>query len=117
MTCQEAEGMVIPYIEHTLNDEDLEKFLLHIDSCPQCREELEIYFTVYYGLKQLDNEIGTYNIKDALRQTLETSREHLNQVHTLTVLRYAANTLSALSVLVTLLLQIRLWWQNGFFLP
>ena len=114
MTCQEAEGMVIPYIEHTLDDEDMERFLRHVDSCEQCMEELEIYFTVYYGLKQLDNETGTYNIKEALRQTLEASREHLEQVHLLTVLRYAANTLSALSILIILILHLRLWWQNGF---
>lgn len=115
MTCREAEGMVIPYIEHTLDDDSLGEFLLHIDNCENCREELEIYFTVYYGLRQLDNEIGTYNIKGALEDTLEASRERLKKVHVLTVLRYAANTLSVLGVLVVLLLQIRIWWQNGIF--
>ncbi len=113
MTCQEAEGMVIPYIEHTLNDGDLEEFLHHIENCENCHEELEIYFTVYYGLKQLDNDIGTYNIKGALEQTLALSRERVKKVHVLTIMRYAMDTLSVLGVLLILLLQLRIWWQNG----
>ncbi|MEY8336945.1 zf-HC2 domain-containing protein [Lachnospiraceae bacterium 62-35] len=115
MTCQEAERMVIPYIEHNLNDEKLEEFLLHIDACPDCREELEIYFTVFYGLKQLDSEIGTYNIKEALKEALEASRERVKKVHVLTVLRYVLNTLSVLGTLVAFLVQLRLWYQNGIF--
>ena len=115
MTCQEAEGMIIPYIDNNLSDEELEKFLLHINSCGNCREELEIYFTVYVGLRQLDSDIGTYNIKGALDVALEASMERLKKVHVLTVLRYVANTLSLLSVLVILLLQLRIWWQNGIF--
>ena len=51
MTCKEAENLVTPYIRHELEDDQLmEEFLDHIDSCENCREELEIYYTVEAGI-------------------------------------------------------------------
>ncbi len=38
--------MVMPYINHQLDEVQLEQFLKHIKSCSSCREELEIYYTV-----------------------------------------------------------------------
>ena len=46
MTCREAERLVMPYINGSITDDELEEFLKHIDQCEECREELEIYFTV-----------------------------------------------------------------------
>ena len=45
MTCREAERLVMPYINGELTDAELAEFLKHIDTCEDCREELEIYFT------------------------------------------------------------------------
>ena len=54
MTCREAERLVMPYINGSITDDELEEFLKHIDQCEECREELEIYFTVDVGIRQLD---------------------------------------------------------------
>ena len=86
MTCREAQQMVMPYINHQLSDEELEAFLLHIEECPDCREELEIYFTVDYGIRQLDDDTGAYDIPGALKKSLEQAREH---VHCMRVWRYS----------------------------
>ena len=70
MTCEEAERLVMPYINGSITDQELEGFLKHIDHCPECREELEIYFTVDVGIRQLDEGSGTYNIKGALEHIM-----------------------------------------------
>ena len=80
VTCREAERLVMPYINGSITDEELKEFLKHIETCEECREELEIYFTVDVGIRQLDQETGTYNIKGALETALELSRQ---RVHTL----------------------------------
>ena len=80
MTCKEAESLVMPYIKNELTDEELFEFLEHIEHCPECREELEIYFTVDVGIRQLDSETGNYNIKGALETAIEQSRERLEAV-------------------------------------
>lgn len=75
MTCREAERLVMPYINGSITDEELKAFVEHIDHCPDCREELEIYFTVDVGIRQLDEGTGSYNIKGALETALELSRQ------------------------------------------
>lgn len=114
MTCPEAEKLVMPYINGTITDQELEEFLAHIDSCEDCREELEIYYTVDVGIRQLDQGTGSFNIKGALNAALELSRQ---RVHTLFLLKtavYAVNTLVFWSVFVMLILQLRIWNQGGF---
>ena len=114
VTCPEAEKLVMPYINGTITDQELEEFLAHIDSCEDCREELEIYYTVDVGIRQLDQGTGSFNIKGALNAALELSRQ---RVHTLFLLKtavYAVNTLVFWSVFVMLILQLRIWNQGGF---
>ena len=62
LTCKEAEKMVMPYIDEELGEKELDAFLEHIKDCSLCREELEIYYTVAVGLRQLDSGAGVYDI-------------------------------------------------------
>ena len=113
MTCKEAESLVMPYIKNELTDEELFEFLEHIEQCPECREELEIYFTVDVGIRQLDSETGNYNIKGALETAIEQSRERLEAVRLVKIVRYAVSTLSVMALIITVLLQCRIWLQSG----
>ena len=113
MTCKEAESLVMPYIKNELTDEELFEFLEHIEHCPECREELEIYFTVDVGIRQLDSETGNYNIKGALETAIEQSWERLEAVRLVKIVRYAVSTLSVMALIITVLLQCRIWLQSG----
>lgn len=113
MTCKEAESLVMPYIKNELTDEELFEFLEHIEHCPECREELEIYFTVDVVIRQLDSETGNYNIKGALETAIEQSRERLEAVRMVKIMRYAVSTLSVMALIITVLLQCRIWLQAG----
>ena len=109
MTCTQAQRLVMPYINGDISDEELEEFLKHIDTCKACREELEIYFTVDLGIRQLDAGSGNFNIKGALETALELSRQRVHTVRLLENARYAMNTLCFWAVLTVLLLQLRFW--------
>lgn len=56
MTCKEAQGLIMSYINDKLDVNQLEKFLEHIEYCSDCKEELEVYFTLLTGMKQLDED-------------------------------------------------------------
>ena len=114
MNCQETQRLVMPYIQDELTPEELEGFLEHVEACPDCREELEIYFTVDVGIRQLEEGTGTYNIKGALESALELSRQHIRTLYLLQTARYAVNTLCFWTVAVLLFMQIRIWVQGGF---
>lgn len=78
MNCLEAQGLIMKYINNELSPIDLENFLEHIDKCPDCKEELEIYYVLTTGMQQLDNDyVDTYNFHDAFEKQLEKSRKDM----------------------------------------
>lgn len=113
LNCREAEKMVMPFIDGHLDEKELEAFLKHIHSCPACKEELEIYYTVSLGLRQLDSGTGVYDITGALEESLDTAWVRVRAVRLRKVIFYAVNTLWVTGVLTVLLMQLRIWVQNG----
>ncbi len=109
MECREAERLVMPYIQDQLSGQELEDFLEHVEGCPGCQEELEIYFTVEVGLKQLEEESGSYNIKGEMEASLEASRQKVRLARLFKIVYYAVDTLTALGIASTILLQLRIW--------
>jgi len=107
----------MPYIRHELDTGQMEEFLEHIDHCAECREELEIYYTVEVGIRQLDSDTDTdrYNIKGDMEADILASRQEIYKARFIKILHYAADTLVVMSLVVTLLLQVRIWWQTGIF--
>ncbi len=56
MDCREAQSLVTAYIKRQLDEKKTEEFIGHITHCEECYEELEIYFTIHFALKKLDEE-------------------------------------------------------------
>lgn len=61
MTCFEAQCLITPFINEELNNEQLEGFLEHVKHCSECRDDLEVYFTLLNGMKQLDENKNIAN--------------------------------------------------------
>lgn len=114
MTCREAEKLVVPYINDELTIEELDGFLEHVENCDNCMEELEIHYMVDVGLRKLDEEDTVYDIVGDLQRKLESSSVRLKHFYTFQVTRYAIDTLMSMALLVTVLLQLRIWNQSGF---
>lgn len=56
MNCQNAQSMVLNFINNKLDKEETKAFIEHVRDCKDCWEELEIYYVMLVGLKQLDEE-------------------------------------------------------------
>ena len=54
MTCLEAQRLITAFINDQLSIEQLEVFLSHVNICPDCMEELEVYYALLTAMKQLD---------------------------------------------------------------
>ncbi len=78
MDCVKAQGMIRPYLGGYLSDDDLEEFLDHVQNCPACFSELEVYYSVYRTLNNLD-EKGDYNYAKKLSVKLNGSRDYLRK--------------------------------------
>lgn len=114
VNCQEAEKLIVPYINNELSPMELEDFMEHLEGCESCREELEIHYMVDVGLKQLDEDNAVYDIVGDLRRKIEDSMRTLRRYFLLQIARYAVGTLAGMALAVTVLLQFRLWAQSGF---
>ncbi len=56
MTCREAQALITKYVQGQLDLKILEEFLQHVNNCPDCKEELEVYYIVFNGIKRLDED-------------------------------------------------------------
>lgn len=84
MTCLEAQTKIMAFIDNKLTDEELYDFVRHIKHCQNCSEELEIYYTLLVGMKQLDNnENLSVNFKKDLDRKIEDTLHRINQTNKL----------------------------------
>lgn len=60
MNCELFQKRIRDFIWDKIEySEDLEEFLLHAKQCDECREELELYYTIYRGLEDVQPPIET----------------------------------------------------------
>ena len=102
MTCKEAEQMVMPYINDELTDKELEAFLDHVYSCGSCYEELEIYYTLYAGLAQLDGENQGQDMHNLLQEALYASEQRV-RARKLFNIYYAFSQVLAMAALAVII--------------
>ena len=115
--CREVQSRISDYIEGNIPPEELEEFLSHIESCEECREELNIYYTIYLGLLQLDHEekdIKELNDLDgALAEELYQSELQVKRRHFFQGLRYVIYTVAFWCILLSVLLEARILFDAG----
>lgn len=79
MNCKEAEKKIPSFLQDDLDGSKLEEFVEHVESCPECKEELSIQFLVAEGLERLE-EGNNFNLQKELLMKLEGA-EHRITVH------------------------------------
>lgn len=71
MTCLEAQSNIMAFVDNKLADEKTTDFVRHMKHCDNCCEELEIYYTLIVGTRQLDNnEELSHDFKKDLHEQL-----------------------------------------------
>lgn len=61
MTCLEVQGLTTPFLNDKLDPVQLEEFIDHVNHCEDCKEELEVYYTLLTGMKLLDEDRNLSN--------------------------------------------------------
>lgn len=80
MDCLTAQTKITSYVEGQLFGEELKEFLIHMEKCSGCKEELEIYYTLLEATRQLDDGVLTTNnfsleLEHKIKNELEKIRE------------------------------------------
>lgn len=72
MECKRAMELITQFINEQMNPEETEAFFSHIDSCPECREELEVTYSLMTAMRQLDEDTDlSDNYIEELNQKIE----------------------------------------------
>ncbi|MCR5626938.1 MAG: zf-HC2 domain-containing protein [Lachnospiraceae bacterium] len=74
--CKEIESLMQPYLEDRLSYKELKKFVDHINTCSECKDELEIRFLLEGGLSILENG-DTVDLVRIMNERIEKSEERL----------------------------------------
>ena len=52
----EAQSYIMPFIDGKIPENKKGDFVMHMKNCKKCHDELEIYYTLLVGMKELDNK-------------------------------------------------------------
>lgn len=76
MDCVEIPRLITEFVNQTMDEDTLENFLEHIQSCEQCKEELEVHYIMTVGLLLLDEDtIHAYNLHNEFEKHLKKEQE------------------------------------------
>lgn len=56
MNCFETQARITGFINNQLTPGETEQVLDHVNECDECMEELEVYYTLFTGMKLLDEQ-------------------------------------------------------------
>lgn len=80
MTCLETQSKIIAYIDGNLEKDRKIEFLKHIQCCEDCKEELNIYYTMIEGMRQLDSNLPlTKDFSEALDKRIDNELKQSRQ--------------------------------------
>ena len=87
MNCKETEKMIPSFLGKQLSCRELNQFLLHVEECSECMEELTIQYLVMIG-SSLIEEGKSFHLKKALNELLAEARSKVKKWKVLTFLSY-----------------------------
>lgn len=80
MDCQEAQSNILNFINHKMGQDETLSFIEHIRECSDCWEELEIYYVILVGLRQLDGrEEIIADFRERLKKEIDCQYEMIER--------------------------------------
>lgn len=80
MECKDAEKLIPEFLDSELDVHTMEKFLKHVDECPECMEELSIQYLITEGTLRLEDG-GTFDLSKELNELLEDCKDWIYMMH------------------------------------
>lgn len=111
MECKEVQKLVTKYISKEIEDKELAQFLEHIETCKECYEELEINYTIFSALMQLDDiPNASYDMNAMLLEELKASKKYMIRKRAFDSFKKAIYVIAIVAVIIVAIIQIRLWF-------
>lgn len=92
MNCKEAQRLLVPYINGQLEEKEEDEFVRHVRHCSECYEELEVYATVFAGIRQLDGAEEEIDYRTLVEDSLANSEADVRDEHFLGMYTFLLRT-------------------------
>lgn len=99
MDCGRFEKMIPAFLNDGLEYKELKQFLGHLESCPECKEELTIQVLILEGMARLE-EGSAFDLQKEMTRRMEEARRRV-RFHRM--LGYINITLIAAALLAVLI--------------
>ncbi|MBQ0027388.1 MAG: zf-HC2 domain-containing protein [Lachnospiraceae bacterium] len=87
MDCKEFANLTPKWIEDELYGKEAYRFLEHMETCDECREELHIQFLVKEGMERLESG-ESFNLDEELLNKVDAYKKRLIHQHKMNVAVY-----------------------------
>lgn len=105
MNCKETEKLIPIFLDKKLNTRELDRFLEHVENCPECMEELTIQYLVRIGTSLIE-EGKSFDLRHALNELLAQARFVVKKWKILTFLSYIAEIITYIIMIIILIMVI-----------
>lgn len=102
MNCKDAEKLIPSFLVKQLNSRELNQFLLHVEECPECMEELTIQYLVMIGTSLIE-EGRSFNLRKALSELLSEARAKVKKWKIYTFLSYIAEIITIIVMAIIII--------------
>lgn len=99
MDCKEAEKLISAFIEKKLNHKQLKQFLAHVDTCPECREELTIQFLISEGMVRLEQG-SAFDLQKELDARMDAAAHEIRMHNTVKYIGVTLEVVAMLAIVV-----------------
>lgn len=107
MNCKDTEKKIPYFLDDELDGSRLEEFVEHVETCPECKEELSIQFLVAEGLERLEGG-NNFNLQKELVMKLEDAQHRINVHRTLWHILVCLEAAVAVAIVIALFVGFRM---------
>lgn len=94
---------ITAFLDEELDGRSAERFLNHIEECPECREELSIQYLVKEGMVRLE-EGGSFDLGKDLKELISESYKKIKNQRIANAFIYSMEAFAVIAVIFILVL-------------
>ena len=113
MDCITFNKDIVAYLDGELDDTELNDFLMHLETCKSCAEELEINYIVREGVKILDRKNLSYDLLSAFKNNKLKNVSYIKFKKIMIRSVYVVQTAVFWTVLASIIVFLRIMYINS----
>lgn len=102
MDCIDSRVFIKPYLDGKLDSKNMKKLMEHVDTCPDCKDELKLQYFLKEGLSRLEYG-GSLDLKKDFETSIKESKAKvkiLGILNSISVVAFALFSFITLAILI-----------------